>query len=180
MSGDLAGVRGRYFLFVGALEPRKGLDVLAEAFGIARARGLDADLVVAGEGRLAPALAEPHVRLLGRVPDAELDALDACALAVVLPSHLEGFGFTPLEGLVRGAPAIVSDLPALREILGDGAYYARPGDAGALADALLALATDERLRSGLAEAGAQHIAELSWERAARETRAALASAATGR
>jgi glycosyltransferase involved in cell wall biosynthesis len=177
VSGDLTGVRGRYFLYAGALEPRKGVDVLAEAFGRARERGLDADLVVAGEGRLASALARPHVRLLGRVPDAELDALEACALAVVLPSHLEGFGFTPLEGLVRGSAAIVSDIPALRELLGGGAYYTAPGDPDALADALLVMAKDDGLRGRLAEIGAQHIADLSWERAARETRAVLAAAA---
>jgi len=168
---------GRYFLFAGALEPRKGIDVLEVAFGLARARGLDAELFVAGEGRFAVALRGPGIRKLGRVGDAELDGLEAGALAVVLPSRLEGFGFTPLEGLVRGTPAIVSDLPALRETLGGGARYVPPEDPPALADALLELATDEALRARLSAAGAAHIAPLSWERAAHETRAALAEAA---
>jgi glycosyltransferase involved in cell wall biosynthesis len=167
----------RYLLFVGALEPRKGIDVLAAAFADARARGLDAELVVVGEGRLAGALGGPGVRVLGRVGDAELDALEAGALALVLPSHIEGFGFTPLEALSRGTPALVSDLPALRETLGDGARYVAPGDAPALADALLELAGDDALRASLARAGAARVAELSWERAAHETRAALAAAA---
>lgn len=167
----------RYFLFVGALEPRKGVDVLAAAFAAARAEGLDAELVVVGAGRLAGELRQPGVRLLGRVGDAELDALEAGALAVVLPSLLEGFGFTPLEALARGTPALVSDLPALRETLGDGARYVPPGDVAALAAALLELASDDGLRAQLASVGAVRVAELSWDRAARQTRAVLAEAA---
>src|SRR4051794_39507580 len=49
-----------YLLFVGALEPRKGPDVLADAYARARARGLDADLVVVGDGRVA--IGGPGVR----------------------------------------------------------------------------------------------------------------------
>ena len=163
-----------YFLFVGALEPRKAPDLLAAAFLRARERGLAADLVIAGEGRLDPR--GPGIRRLGRVDD--LGSLYAGALAVVLPSWLEGFGLPPVEGLVAGAPAIVSDLPVLREVLGGGALYVPPGDVGALADALLALASDPALRARLLEAGRAKIAPLSWAETARRTRAVLAAAAT--
>ena len=127
---------GRYYLFVGALEPRKAPNILIEGFGLARQRGLEAELLVVGEGRVS--VDAPGVRRLGRVDD--LGPLYAGALAVVLPSWLEGFGLPPVEGLAAGAPAIVSDLPVLREVLGGGALYVPPGDASALADALLALA----------------------------------------
>ena len=162
-----------YFLFVGALEPRTASDVLVDAFLRARARGLEAELVVVGEGRLDPQ--GPGVRRLGRVDD--LGAVYAGALAVVLPSWLEGFGLPPVEGLAAGAPAIVSDLPVLREVLGGGALYVAPGDAGALADALLAVAGDPGLRARLLGAGRARIAPLSWAVTARRTRAVLVEAA---
>jgi alpha-1,3-rhamnosyl/mannosyltransferase len=161
------------FLFVGALEPRKAPDLLVDAFLRARARGLAAELVVVGEGRLDPR--GPGVRRLGRVDD--LGALYAGALAVVLPSWLEGFGLPPVEGLAAGAPAIVSDLPVFREVLGDGALYVPPGDAGALADALLSLERDPALRGRLLAAGQARIAPLTWAETARRTRAVLAEAA---
>src|SRR5207249_173772 len=69
------GLPERYLLFVGALEPRKAPDVLVRAFERARQAGLDADLAVAGEGRLGPRLPAPGVHLLGAVPRGELDAL---------------------------------------------------------------------------------------------------------
>jgi glycosyltransferase involved in cell wall biosynthesis len=162
-----------YFLFVGALEPRKAPGVLLEAFLRARERGLEADLVVAGEGRVA--IDGPGVRRLGRVDD--LGPLYAGALAVVLPSWLEGFGLPPVEGIAAGAPAIVSDLPVFREVLGDGALYVAPGDTAGLADALLRLARDPALRGRLLDAGAAAIAPLSWAETARRTRAVLEEAA---
>ena len=165
-----------YFLFVGALEPRKAPDVLVEAFLHARERGLEAELVVAGEGRIA--VEGPGVRRLGRVED--LGALYAGALAVVLPSWLEGFGLPPVEGIAQGAPAIVSDLPVLREVLGEGALFVPPGDALALAEALLRVAGDPALRERLLTAGRAAIAQLSWAETARRTRAVLAEAAGAR
>ena len=175
--GDASGVRGRagtpYFLFIGALEPRKAPDLLDEAFRLARAQGLDAELWIVGEGRLDPR-GEGVVRL-GRVDG--LGPLYAGALAVVLPSWLEGFGLPPVEGLAAGAPAIVSDLPVLREVLGEGALYVPPGDAAALAGALLSVAGDAALRARLLESGRARIAALSWAETARRTRAVLAAAA---
>jgi glycosyltransferase involved in cell wall biosynthesis len=150
-----------YFLFVGAREPRKGLDVLAAAWAKAR---VDADLLVAGEGR-APV---PGATLLGHVTDAELHALYAGAQAVVLPSRLEGFGLTPREAAAHGTPSIVSDLPTLRL---PGTLRVPPGVADALAAALQAL-PQERARL---------VAELppprSWADAALELRAVLEGAA---
>jgi glycosyltransferase involved in cell wall biosynthesis len=162
-----------YFLFVGALEPRKAPEVLAEGFRLAREHGLGAELMVVGDGRVP--VAGPGVRRLGPVTD--LGPLYAGALAVVLPSWLEGFGLPPVEGIAAGAPAIVSDLPVFREVLGEGALYVRPGDAARLADAMLRVARDPALRERLLAAGRAAIAPLSWVETARRTRAVLAEAA---
>jgi glycosyltransferase involved in cell wall biosynthesis len=167
----------RYLLFVGALEPRKGVDRLAAAHARARAGGLDAALALAGDGRLRRRLRGPGVHVLGRVGPADKAALYAGALAVVLPSWCEGYGYPPLEGYAHGTPAILSDLAALRETAGRGARYVVPGDVAGLAAALRELADDSALRKRLAASGAAALRARSWPACAERLRAALEAAA---
>jgi len=146
-----------YFLFVGALEPRKDPVTAARAFAMARERGLDAELWFAGDGRLATELSGEGVRLLGAQSEEQLRELYANAIALVQPALLEGFSFPPVEALTLGTPAIVSDIPVHREILGNGAQRFTPGDPASLAEQLL----------NLEPAGPAP--DLSWDRAAKET-----------
>jgi glycosyltransferase involved in cell wall biosynthesis len=175
-----AAVPAEFVLAVGALEPRKLPALLVEAHRQARAGGLRAGLVFAGDGPLRAELESSGATVLGHVPDDTLDALYERALAVCCVSREEGFGFTPLEALARGTHVVVGDLPAFEETVGEGALRVPPRDAGALADALLRLERDPALRERLAEAGREAVARLSWERAARETRELLAEAAGAR
>jgi glycosyltransferase involved in cell wall biosynthesis len=168
-----------YVLAVGALEPRKAPDLLVTAHARARAAGLRAPLVLAGDGPRRSALQATGATLLGRVPDEQLPALYAGALALVCASSDEGFGFTPLEALAQGTPAVVADLPVFRETLGDAALRFAPGDADALAAALVRIEREPQLRAQLAEDGTGAVARLSWQRAAEATRAVLAEAAEG-
>jgi glycosyltransferase involved in cell wall biosynthesis len=171
------GVRpGAYLLAVGALEPRKAPLLLARAFAQARRRGLGAELVFAGEGRLAGRLRAPGVRLLGRVSDSELDVLYAGALALVVPSLLEGYGLPLREALARGVPAIISDLPVFGEELSGAVLRVAPGDEAALARALLQIVGEDGLRRRLARASRAAVADVSWTAAARRTRSVLAEA----
>jgi glycosyltransferase involved in cell wall biosynthesis len=172
-----AGGAAPYFLAVGALEPRKAPELLVRAYTAARARGLTARLVFAGEGRLAGALAADGVTALGRVGDAELDGLYRGAVALVMPSLLEGYGLPVREALARGTPAVVSDLPVFGAELDGALLRVAPGDEAALADALLRLEGETGLRDRLAVAAAGTVAGLSWDEAARRTRAVLAQAA---
>jgi glycosyltransferase involved in cell wall biosynthesis len=170
-----------YVLAVGALEPRKRPDLLVEAHARARAAGLRAELVFAGDGSLRRRLAGSGVRVLGHVADEHLLPLYRDALALTCVSREEGFAFTPLEALSVGTPAVVSDLPVFAETLGAGALRVPPGDADALAGALLRLERDRELRAKLVEAGRAAAGRLSWSRAAVGTRAVLAEAtAAGR
>jgi glycosyltransferase involved in cell wall biosynthesis len=171
------GLPARFLLFVGALEPRKAPDVLARAYASARRDGLDAELAVVGEGRLGRALDGPDIHRLGTVGREELESLYAGALAVVMPSRAEGYGFVPLEAAACGTPSVVSDLPALRETLGAAALIVPPQDDRALADALIRIAGDENLRATLAAAAADAIRGRTWEAAARAAHAVLAEAA---
>jgi glycosyltransferase involved in cell wall biosynthesis len=155
---------GRYLLYVGAHEPRKALAVLTAAHTRALASGLDAELVVVGDGGR-------------RVDDDELAALYAGALAVVQPSYLEGFGLPPLEAATHGTPAVVSDLPCFAETLGDAALRVAPGDVEALAAALLRIAGDDELRGRLGAAARERARAYTWERAAASLHALLTEAA---
>jgi len=166
-----------YVLAVGALEPRKLPGVLVEAHALARSRGLRAGLVFAGDGPLRGELERSQATVLGHVSDQVLEALYEGALVLACVSRDEGFGFTPVEALTRGTPVVVADLPVSAETLGDGALRVPSRNAEALADALLRLEREPGLRERLVTAGREAVAELSWERAARETRAILAEAA---
>jgi glycosyltransferase involved in cell wall biosynthesis len=165
-----------YLLFVGALEPRKAPDVLAAAYARARARGLAADLVVVGEGRMA--IEGPGVRRLPpATDDRALAALYGGALAVVAPSWLEGFGLPPVEAAAVGTPSVVSDLGVFAETLGDGALRVAPGDVDGLAGALLRVASDDAHRERLAVAARAAAARYDWARSAEAMHAVLAGAA---
>ena len=124
------------------------------------------------------ALTGEGVTVLGRVSDAELDALYRGALALVMPSLLEGYGLPVREALARGTPAVISDLPVFgsrarrrgaprraRRRAGAHRGAAAPGARGGPARRA------RRRRAGRAVAG------LSWDEAARRTRAVLAAAA---
>jgi glycosyltransferase involved in cell wall biosynthesis len=124
----------RYLLFLGAAQPRKGLDVLLDAH--ASQPGL-APLVLAGPAGWGPArTTSSRVCTVGYLDEADVRCVVAGAIALVLPSRDEGFGLPVLEAMAAGTPVVCSDLPALREIAGGLAILVPPGDAAALAAAL--------------------------------------------
>ena len=138
------------YLFVGRLVPYKGLPVLLEALRRARGR-----LWIIGSGPLEEALrrqaAEPgladRVEFLGALSErAKWERLAACD-ALVLPSvtRAEAFGLVLLEAMAMARPIVVSDLPTgVRMLVRERVNGLRvpPGDPGALAEALEALASD--------------------------------------
>ncbi|MGK2938739.1 MAG: glycosyltransferase family 4 protein [Solirubrobacteraceae bacterium] len=166
------GIPERYVLQVGALEPRKQPMLLSHAAAHA---GLAA--VFAGAGRLASELTGPGVHVLGHVADDDLDLLYAGALVVAYPSLLEGYGFPPQEAAMRGTASVVSDLPALREVLGDGARFVAPGDEAALAAALSELAADDQARRELAARAYALAAPRTWAAAGAGVAATIRRAA---
>ena len=164
-----------YFLSVGALEPRKAPDLLSAAHQRARGAGLQAELWFAGEGRME--VSGEGIRALGAPHDEELASLLSGALALVMPSWLEGYGLPPLEAAACGTPSIVSDLPVYDETLGEHVVRVPRGNESALAGALLRMEREPQARAELAEAAHHAVAPLTWARAARETHAVLAGAA---
>jgi len=137
-------------LHVGSTIPRKRIDVLLQAFAGVRARRPDARLVRVGglteaQRRLAAELGvQDGIVETPFLERAVLEAVYARAVVMLLPSDREGFGLTIVEALAAGVPAVVSDLPSLRETGGDAAVYCPPGDADAFAAAVLAILDDAR------------------------------------
>lgn len=149
-------------LGLGRLEPRKGFDLLVDAFAAARQRGLEADLVILGEGREREALrarAEGHgiaghVHLPGHVAN-PLDWLRAARL-YVLSSRIEGLPTTIIEAMTVGTPVVATDCPAgPRELLLDGRVgpLVPMDDPPALAEAILAVMHDDARRQRCIDAG---------------------------
>jgi glycosyltransferase involved in cell wall biosynthesis len=142
-------------LALGRLIPIKGFDLMLRAFALARPQVPGLRLELAGDGPLRDELraaAPDGVSLLGHV--AAVGPLYERNALVVVPSRGEGFGMVALEAAERGRAAIVSDAGGLPEIVADGETGAvvPPGDAEALATAIVALARDPARVRALGEA----------------------------
>jgi glycosyltransferase involved in cell wall biosynthesis len=130
------------------------------------------DLERAISGRLSD-----RIQLRVDLPDAEVISLYCSALALLLPSTYEGFGFTALEAMACGCPVLESDIPALREVSGSGAMLLPPGDEEAWVGALRRVVADEGFRRDLSRRGAETVARYSWGKTARGVLDVLAGAA---
>jgi glycosyltransferase involved in cell wall biosynthesis len=107
------------------------------------------------------------LRSAGYVSDAELRALYEHALALVSPSHYEGFGLPPVEAMVCGCPAIISNTPAMVEICGDAALRCDAADVDELARLLHLLHDDPDRRAAMIAAGRVRASRFTWRSTAR-------------
>jgi glycosyltransferase-like protein len=171
-------------LTVGGIEPRKGSLTLLDAFAAARDALAERRpvLLVAGGAtlfdyrdeidrfhtRAAELGLNGDLRVLGPVGDDELEGLYRAADVFALPSTKEGYGLAVLEALAAEVPTVVSDLDVFRGFLGDGdsALFARTGDAGALANALVRVAREPGLADRLRAGGRAVVAGHTWARVA--------------
>ena len=155
-----------YFLFYGALEPKKNIGRLLEAY---LSSGITKPLVVVGgrawksEGELRLIQPRPgtskedkegaKVQQLDYVPSTWLAGLIRGARAVVFPSLYEGFGLPVLEAMQAGTPVLTSRESSLPEIAGDAALLVDPYSTDSIGSALRRLASDDALCAQLASAG---------------------------
>jgi O-antigen biosynthesis alpha-1,2-mannosyltransferase len=168
--------RENLVLFVGALQARKNVRRLVEAF-----ETLDASwrLILAGapSGYRAEEIVErinrspsrSRIDVTGYVSREKLNELLARASIFAFPSLDEGFGIPVLEAMSSGLPVITSNGSALGELARDSALLVNPVETEEIAVALQTLANDVSLRTRLAAAGNQRAALFSWENAVRKT-----------
>ncbi len=186
--GEAEAMRARYaggrpyILYLGTIEPRKGIPVLVRAWSeLAAHRPETPDLVLAGAigWGAGPILASVErspaagrIHLAGYVPARDLPALLRSAELFVLPSESEGYGLPLAEAICCGVPSIASDDPALVEVAGGAALHVAVNDPAALASAMdRALAQEERRR--LREAAVERAPVLRWEPAVKAWRTLL-------
>jgi glycosyltransferase involved in cell wall biosynthesis len=162
---------GGYFLFFGAIEPKKNVQRLIHAYS---ASGVKAPLLIVGalgwqyerdvelidderfthfviDGQRI--IRRKRVHRLPYTPFPQLVSLIRGARGVIFPSLYEGFGLPVLEAMSLGAPVITSNVSSLPEISGDAALLVDPTDTDALSDAIRTLDADADLRAELSRRG---------------------------
>jgi glycosyltransferase involved in cell wall biosynthesis len=170
-----------FVLSVSTLHPHKNLERLIRAYAsrkrpwrliIAGMRGFSAGIL---DALIAELGVRDSVELTGWIPREDLLQLYARALAFIYPSTFEGFGMPVLEAMAAGIPVACSDIAPLKEVAGEAALFFDPLDEQSISSALGRIAADAQLRAKLEKAGPERARAFTWERAARETLAALLS-----
>jgi alpha-1,3-rhamnosyl/mannosyltransferase len=166
-----------YILYTGSLKPHKNVPVLLRAFKEI-VREHDIQLVFTGErvqdnpslikfigeNRLTEA-----VKDLGRIDRAQLRIAYQTASVVVLPSFYEGFGFSMLEAMASGVPAIGARAASIPEVVGDAGVLFDPNDEHELAQHVVRVLTDKDYSSNLIKNGNERAQQFSWSRCAEKT-----------
>ncbi len=170
---DVAGLLQRifnltyqgYFLFFGAIEPKKNVGRLIEAYLAlstqtplvlvgARAWGSEDELRLLQKDELNPfKTVFRNIRRIDYVPRSMLNNLIRGAKAVAFPSIYEGFGLPALEAMALGTPVLTSNISALPEVVGDAAVTVNPYDTADIANGLRKLDNDAELRARLKQFG---------------------------
>jgi glycosyltransferase involved in cell wall biosynthesis len=167
VSQEVDGLKGRYIVYNGGLEPRKNMEGLIEAYALLPEEVMATwQLVVVCR---MPDSARHHyvVRaeqlgisgrliLTGYVSDASLALLYQAADLAVCPSLYEGYGYPVAEARACGAPAIASDVSSLVELVAPGATF-DPAKPAAIAEAMERALTDPAVRAGLVEWSARPV-----------------------
>ena len=162
-------------LFVGRLDPRKGVHYLLAAMPeVIERTGGRARLLIVGDSYLrarlearVPHALRAHIRFLGHVPSADLPRWYVTGDVFVSPaSGNESFGIVLLEAMAAGRPVVATDIPGYRSVIqpGENAESFPPGDVAKLARVLTALIEDPARRAELGRRGRARALEFAWPR----------------
>ncbi len=161
-----------YFFFTGTIEPRKNLVKLLDAYTLFRENtGLSHLLVIAGSRgwksrqffrKLAKHPYADDIRLCGYVDRKALSSLYSHAVALVYPSHYEGFGLPVIEAMNCGTPCLLSNTSSLPEVGGEAARYFDPNDIISIAESMERIVKDDELRDECSARAKLQAARFSW------------------
>lgn len=179
-------INDNFLLFVGTLQPRKNIVRLIEAFAkVIKDRPEEnstLELVIVGKKgwKYEEILAAPEkyqvtdrVKFLDFVDDENLQLLYQNAKCFVFPSLYEGFGLPVLEAMRAGCPVITSNVSSMPEAGGEAALYVDPESVSDIAEKIVSILTDKKLRSEMIVKGREQLKKFSWEKAAKETLSVL-------
>jgi len=172
-----------FFVFIGALNPRKNLSNLFRAFDIyKKGNNPSVKLVVVGEkmwwtGDIKEAYQnmqyKQDVVFTGRLEPEELYKVVGSALAVAYVSIFEGFGIPIVEAWYAETPVITSNVTAMPEIAGEAALIVNPFEPENIANAMKSITFDDGLRKELIERGRKRREMFSWEKTAKNLWASI-------
>ena len=162
----------KYIITVSSMDPRKNFVRLVEAFNNIEDKSIKLYII----GMQFKAFNTPDLQKLisenvvipGYVDDDKLKKMYQNALFSIYPSLYEGFGLPPLESMTFGCPAIVSDIPALKEISQDAVIYVNPFDLKDMTAKMNILVSDPNLRNELRMKGFDQIKKYSWDKSAKQ------------
>jgi glycosyltransferase involved in cell wall biosynthesis len=183
--GITAVTRQKIVLHVGAIQHRKNLSRLVDAFDrvdsgwqlvLAGSAGYGAAEISA---KVGASPSRDRIRMPGYVTPAELANWYARAAIFAFPSLDEGFGMPVLEAMASGVPVIASNRSAVPEVAGDAAWLVDPEDTEELAAALVTLTRDPERRANLSHRGLQRAAKFTWAEAVEKTWKAYRDLADG-
>lgn len=165
-----------YFLFVGALHPRKNVAGLLKAFDAfkLKTRREEKMLVVGGEMHKTGEISQTWQKMqfkndvvfTGRVSQEELYRIYAAALALTFVPFFEGFGIPILEAMNAGVPVICSNTTSMPEVGGDAVIYVEPENARQIAEAMEKMTSDRNFRNELIKKGLIQKNKFSWDKTA--------------
>lgn len=165
-----------YFVFVGALNPRKNVEGLLKSYEIFRQKyDIDYNLLIVGGvmhkvGDIQKTYAEMDFRndviFTGRLETNELCKVVATAECLVYIPHFEGFGIPLVEAMNAEISIISGNTTSLPEVVGDAALLCSPTDYDQVAHCMYNVAHDESLRKGLIEKGRVQREKFSWQKSA--------------
>jgi len=165
-----------YFLFVGALHPRKNISRLFRAFDIFKnSSGSDAKLVIVGAKYYWTSeikqtyLGMQHkadVVFTGRVTSEALRNILGSALALTYVPYFEGFGIPILEAMNTDTPVITGNVTSMPEVAKDAALLIDPFSENSIADGMLRIHNEPELRKSLVDKGRQRRQDFSWDKTA--------------
>lgn len=145
-------------LYIGRMEPRKGIHVLIEAFELLLKEHPDVKLTIIGKNLLGQTFIDDlhkkfseKIHILGHIDESELRSYLQTSTMLIVPSLVEGFGLTAAEGMAAGICVIGSNCPGIRSILKDSetGILFKSGDPFACKDAIHRALKDPDLRERL-------------------------------
>jgi glycosyltransferase involved in cell wall biosynthesis len=165
-----------YFLFVGALHPRKNISRLFEAFDEFKSRSQsDVKLVIVGEKYYwTSAIKRTYIGMkykkdvvfTGRLTSKELKNVLGSALALTYVPYFEGFGIPILEAMNCDTPVITSNVTSMPEVAGDAALLVDPFSVDSISEGMFKIYSQPELRKNLIEKGRLRKLNYSWDKTA--------------
>jgi glycosyltransferase involved in cell wall biosynthesis len=175
------GIKNRYLLYFGNVEPKKNIMRIIEAFNILKnSERIEHDLVIAGRKsyadyyeklikRIRELGLKGRVFFTGTVHPYEAPLLYKGADVFIFPSLYEGFGIPVLEAMACGIPVVASNIAPIKEVCGDAAILVNPLNSEETASGMLSVLSDSSVKDRLIKAGLARVSGFTWEKTAKNT-----------